>query len=324
MKRKRIKVLILFLVLIAFMYVNNSSLFSKKDEEEKPWLLAHRGLAQTFDMEGINGDTCTAEVIHEPEQMYIENTISSMKGAFNEGADVVEFDVHMTKDNDFAVFHDWTLECRTNGAGVTREHTMKELKQLDIGYGYTADNGKTYPFRGKGIGLMPSLDEVLTAFPNKSFLIHIKSDDPDEGELLAKHLSKLQKDRLTQLSVYGGDQPIKSLKEKLPEMRVMSKETMKDCLLPYMGVGWTGYVPSKCENTQIHMPESYGKWMWGWPEKFISRLEDKGTRVLIVAGDGDWSEGFDSVEDLKRLPDHYSGGIWTNRIDQIVDEVNRK
>lgn len=324
MKRKRIKVLILFLVLIAFMYVNNSSLFSKKDEEEKPWLLAHRGLAQTFDMEGINGDTCTAEVIHEPEQMYIENTISSMKAAFNEGADVVEFDVHMTKDNDFAVFHDWTLECRTNGAGVTREHTMKELKQLDIGYGYTADNGKTYPFRGKGIGLMPSLDEVLTAFPNKSFLIHIKSDDPDEGELLAKHLSKLPKDRLTQLSVYGGDQPIKSLKEKLPEMRVMSKETMKDCLLPYMAVGWTGYVPSKCENTQIHMPESYGKWMWGWPEKFISRLEDKGTRVLIVAGDGDWSEGFDSVEDLKRLPDHCSGGIWTNRIDQIVDEVNRK
>ncbi|KZE69068.1 glycerophosphodiester phosphodiesterase [Fictibacillus phosphorivorans] len=324
MKRKKIKVLMVIVALITFIYVNNSSLFVKTDEEKKPWLLAHRGMAQTFDMEGVTGDTCTAEMIHQPEHSYLENTISSMEAAFNKGADVVEFDVQMTKDNDFAVFHDWTLECRTNGEGVTREHTMNELKQLDIGYGYTADKGKTHPLRGKGIGLMPSLDEVLTEFRDQSFLIHIKSDDPAEGELLAKHLSKLPKDRLTQLSVYGGDQPINSLKEKLPEMRVMSKQTMKDCMLPYMAVGWTGYVPSKCENTQIHMPESYGKWMWGWPEKFISRLEDRGTRVIIVAGNGGWSEGYDSVKDLKRLPDHYTGGIWTNRIDEIVDEVHQQ
>lgn len=92
----------------------------------------------------------------------------------------MEFDVHPTKDGQFAVFHDWTLECRTDVEGVTRDHTMEELKQLDIGYGYTADGGKTYPFRGKGVGLMPTLDEVLVAFPKQSFLIHIKSDDPLE------------------------------------------------------------------------------------------------------------------------------------------------
>ncbi|HWL13904.1 MAG TPA: hypothetical protein VNQ57_12995, partial [Ureibacillus sp.] len=42
------------------------------------------------------------------------------------------------------------------------------------------------------------------------------------------------------------------------------------------------------------------------------------TRVIVVAGDGGWSEGFDSAEDLKRLPDHFTGGIWTNRIDRIA------
>lgn len=323
MRGKWKKILIICIIMFAFMYVNNSSLFTKKDEDAKPWLLAHRGLAQTFDMEGITGETCTAERIHEPVHMYLENTIPSIKAAFKEGADVVEFDVQMTKDKDFAVFHDWTLDCRTNGEGVTREYSMEELKRLDIGYGYTADEGKTYPFRGKGVGLMPSLNEVLSAFPDEDFLIHIKSDDPDEGELLAEHLAKLSKDRLSQLTVYGGDQPIKTLKENLPEIRVMSKETMKSCLLPYMAVGWTGYVPSTCENTQIHMPESYGPWMWGWTEKFITRLEDKGTRVLVVAGDGGWSEGFDTVEDLERLPAHYSGGIWTNRIDVIEDKVKK-
>ncbi len=27
---------------------------------------------------------------------------------------------------------------------------MSELKTLDIGYGYTADGGKSFPFRGQG------------------------------------------------------------------------------------------------------------------------------------------------------------------------------
>ena len=31
-----------------------------------------------------------------------------------------------------------------------------------------------------------------------------------------------------------------------------------------------------------------------------------------------FSSGFDSPSDLKRLPPGYTGGIWTNRIDQIA------
>ena len=58
------------------------------------------------------------------------------------------------------------------------KHTLADLKTLDVGYGYTADGGKTFPFRHKGVGLMPSLDEVIAAFPGKRFLIHIKSNDP--------------------------------------------------------------------------------------------------------------------------------------------------
>ncbi len=315
---RKIKMLIIFLfILIGFIYLNNSSLFTK-DKEAAPLLLAHRGMSQTFHMEGITGDTCTAERIYKPEHPFLENTIPSMEAAFEAGADIVEFDIQPTKDGQFVIFHDWTLECRTNGKGVTREHTMKELKQLDIGYGYTADNGITYPFRGKGVGLMPSLEEVLSYFPEGSFLLHIKSDDSKEGVQLAQTLSELPKERLSQLTVYGGDQPIEAVKESIPELRVMSMATMKSCLFPYIAVGWTGYIPAACHNTQIHIPEKYARLMWGWPEKFINRLENVGTRVFIVAGDGGWSEGFDTAEDIKRLPSNYSGGIWTNRIDLIA------
>ena len=316
-KRYSKRFFIVLLVLVAFMYVNNSSLFTKA-RDETPSLLAHRGLAQTFPMEGVTGETCTAERIYEPEHPYLENTIPSMEAAFEAGAEVVEFDIQPTTDGEFAIFHDWTLECRTDGKGVTREHTMGELKQLDIGYGYTADHGETYPFRGKGMGLMPTLDEVLTHFPEQSFLIHTKSNDPNEGKQLAQYLSQFSDNRLENITVYGGDEPIVALKEKLPDLRVMSLATMKSCLLPYLTVGWTGYTPAACENTQLHIPEKFAPFMWGFPSKFLTRMENVNTRVILVAGDGGWSEGFDKKQDLKRLPQKYNGGIWTNRIDVIA------
>ncbi|WP_431802437.1 glycerophosphodiester phosphodiesterase family protein [Halobacillus andaensis] len=310
-------------VLTGFIFINNSSLFVKSEEAE-PTLLAHRGMAQTFPMEDLENDTCTAERIYEPEHPYIENTIPSMEAAFKAGADLVEFDIHPTSDGQFAVFHDWTLDCRTDGTGVTREHSMEELKQLDVGYGYTADEGETYPFRGEGYGLMPSLDEVLAHFPDEEFLIHVKSDDPEEGKQLAEYLSELPEDQISSLAVYGGDQPIQALKNDLPELRVMSMETLKSCMIRYIAIGWTGHVPEACENSQIHMPEKYASWMWGWPEKFQARMADADARLILVAGDGEWSEGFDQEEDIERLPDHYSGGLWTNRIDLIAPLIKEE
>jgi glycerophosphoryl diester phosphodiesterase len=311
------RTVVIILLFSLFVFVNNSSLLTKERTEE-PFLLAHRGQAQTFSMEGIEGDTCTAERIYKPEHPYLENTIPSMEAAFKAGADMVEFDIRPTKDGQFAVFHDWTLDCRTNLTGEPKEYTMEQLKEADIGYGYTADDGETYPFRGEGIGLMPSLDEVLSAFPDKSLLIHIKSNDSTEGVQLAEKLSMLPESQRSLITVYGGDAPIKALKAELPETKVMSKETLKSCLLTYLGMGWTGKIPSSCSNTQLHIPEKYVSLLWGWPDKFLNRMESVDTRVIIVAGNGSWSEGFDTEGDLQRIPSDYSGGIWTNRIEEIA------
>ncbi|TDL30854.1 glycerophosphodiester phosphodiesterase [Jeotgalibacillus sp. S-D1] len=316
MKRKKWKTpVLILLIFILFIFVNNTSLLVETNNS--PFLLAHRGVGQTFSMDGIEGDTCTAERIFEPDHTYLENTIPSMEAAFEAGADMVEFDIRPTKDGQFAVFHDWTLDCRTDAVGEPVEYTMDELRKMDIGYGYTADNGETFPFRGKGIGLMPSLEEVLEHFPDEQFLVHIKSNEKWEGKQLAEFLASRYENELSRIAVYGGDEPISELKSIIPEIRVMSLAVMKDCLLPYLAVGWTGHMPSSCENTQLHIPEKFVSYMWGWPGKFIQRMDKENTRVIVVAGSGKWSEGFDSVEDINRLPEDYSGWIWTNRIDLI-------
>jgi glycerophosphoryl diester phosphodiesterase len=311
------KILWFLILLIAFVYLNNSSFLM--NPEGRPLLLAHRGLAQTYSMEGITADTNTAARIYPPEHPYIENTIASMEAAFQAGAGMVEFDIHPTTDGQFAVFHDWILEYRTNGKGVTREHTMAELKTLDVGYGYTADEGKTYPFRGKGVGLMPALDEVMNYFPpTRSFLIHIKSNDPKEGELLADYLKNLPQDRLNRLAVYGGDKPIETLKQRLPNLKVMSKETVMRAFIPYLLVGWTGYIPAGMKNAFFYLPLRYARFLWGWPHRFIKRVKDSQSIFVVVAGEGQWSEAFDTAEDLKQIPPGYTGGIWTERIDRIA------
>jgi glycerophosphoryl diester phosphodiesterase len=316
--------LLVVLAFAAFVYLNNTNLLATR-HAGKPLLLAHRGLAQTFSHAGLTAETCTATRIFPPQHAFLENTLDSMRAAFAAGADIVEFDVHRTADGHFAVFHDWTLDCRTNGRGVTRDRTLAELKALDIGYGYTADGGKTFPFRGRGVGLMPSLDEVLAAFPNKRFLIDIKSNDPEEGWALAEQLSRLSPRQRALLMVYGGERPVMALRTTLPELRTVWRSGLKTCLLHYFALGWSGIMPSGCRHSVLLVPVNYAPWLWGWPNRFLERVNAADSVVFVLgpwAGEG-FSRGLDTPAEHSRLPAGFSGGIWTNRIDHIAPLVTR-
>ena len=310
---------------IVFLFLKNGPLFVKA-RTGQPFLLANGGLSQAYSPVGLTNQTCTASRILPPTHPYLENTIASMKAAFQLGADIVEFDVQLTKDKQFAVFHDSTLDCRTNAKGSVSQYTLAELKKLDIGYGYTADGGKTFPFRGKGIGLMPSLDEVLNAFPDRSLLIDVKSSKSEEGIQLARVLSALPENRQRFLTVEGGDQPIDVLHQRLPQMRVASRAIIMSCVLQYEALGWTGSVPAACHHIELLLPDKFAPWLWGWPDRFLDRMAMNDTLVVLEKGNGteEFSSGFDSPEDLKRLPSGYTGGIWTNRINQIAPVFHHK
>ena len=315
-------VIIIVLLFIAFIVVNNCNIGFKKNYEN-PHFLAHRGLAQTFDIEKVKWDTNTAAIIHEPEHQFIENTIPSMKAAFDNGADIVEFDIRVTKDKKLAVFHDYLLEYRTDGTGKISDFTFKELKKLDVGYGYTYDNGKTYPFRGKGIDLMPSIEEVFVTFPGKEFLVHIRDDGDEIGFILLKYLEEMNEENIKLISIYGNDEAIKIIKNKFPEMKALSMRIIKKAFVDYELIGWSGYVPKSMRNIQIHMPVEYAKYLWGWPNKFLKRIEKVNTRFILTQKKGQWSGGFDSLEDIKKIPKGYFGYIWTERID-VVSKLDYK
>ncbi|MGD9477149.1 glycerophosphodiester phosphodiesterase family protein [Shinella sp. G-2] len=320
---KRVPVFVLGLALLVWSF-NSSLLVSAPEGETR--LLAHRGAHQTFGHEGVENDTCTAALIDPPVHGFLENTLAGMEAAFAAGADVVEIDVHLTPDGKFAVFHDWTLDCRTDGTGVTEETDSAALKRLDIGYGYTADGGRTYPFRGKGVGLMPMLDEVFAANPAGRLLINFKSRRAEEGEALAALLKANPAWREKVFGVYGGAEPTQAALAGLAGLRGYTGKSAMGCLLRYLGTGWIGHVPAACRNTLVPVPRNYAFLLWGWPNRFLTRMKAAGSEVILLGpyGGEAGSTGIDTVADVEDLPNPFPGHVWTNRILDIGPAVKAR
>jgi glycerophosphoryl diester phosphodiesterase len=88
-------------------------------------------------------------------------------------ADLLEIDVHPTRDGDCVVIHDPTLDRTTDGRGPVASFSVDELRRLDAGYRFTPDGGATHPFRGRGIHLS-TLREVLQALPHARVNVEVK------------------------------------------------------------------------------------------------------------------------------------------------------
>ena len=301
--------------LVIGFYLGNAAWLVPSHPEER-LMLAHRGLHQTFETIGVGRSNCTAIIIAPPTHDYLENTLPSIQAAIDLGADIIEIDIHPTTDSDFMVFHDWELSCRTDGEGVVREQTKEYLKSLDIGFGYTADNGKTYPFRGKFVGKMPTLGEVLTAYPETHFLINIKGGDPKEASQLTEYLKNHPHTNSERISVYGnGTTVIDKFARLNPDMITLNRDQAFSCLKMYLLTGWSGHVPDVCSNTYVPVPKNYQWIIWGWPNRFEKRLNKVGSKPMLMGSRGQGASS--GVDDRESIPANYGGVVWTNRIDIV-------
>jgi len=314
--RKRKKFAIGLGALGAALFLNNSSVVSSwisGPPEGEMTLLSHRGVHQTYHRKNLNNQTCTAERIDEPEHGFIENTPDSMRAAIEAGADMIELDIHPTTDGEFVVFHDWTLDCRTDGSGKTRDHDLAYLQSLDIGYGYTADGGETYPFRGQFVGAMPTLREVLSAFPDVHFMVNIKSRSKSEARAFLDYLPERDWSRI---EMVGHPDPLGIIKAARPDIRYTTRQDTKACLKSYLLTGWSGHIPKSCHNMNVGVPANLRHLAWGWPHKFEKRLNRVGSRSMLV-GDlgGHGAGGIDNDRDIARVPPGYMGIVYSNKIE---------
>jgi glycerophosphoryl diester phosphodiesterase len=109
-----------------------------------------------------------------------ENTLAAFELAVQQGADAFELDVRLTRDGAPVVIHDATLERTTSLTGPVRARTLAELRAADAGHWYTPDGGRTMPCRAQGVRI-PTLAEVLWAFPAMPVLIEVKEPDVQQA-----------------------------------------------------------------------------------------------------------------------------------------------
>ncbi|MET7983727.1 MULTISPECIES: glycerophosphodiester phosphodiesterase family protein [unclassified Streptomyces] len=64
-----------------------------------------------------------------------ENTLRSFIAAQNAGLDLIELDLHLSKDGALVVMHDAEVDRTTDGTGPIADKTLAELRTLDAGHG---------------------------------------------------------------------------------------------------------------------------------------------------------------------------------------------
>lgn len=133
-----------------------------------PLVIAHRG-----------------DSAHRPE-----NTLSSFASALEVGAEVVEFDVQLTRDGHVVVIHDALLDRTTDGRGSVRAKTLQEVRAVSAGY--PAIFGDRY--RGERI---PTLAEALGFLRDRcKAMIEIKTDsvtDDEQGGVEALTIEEIRR-----------------------------------------------------------------------------------------------------------------------------------
>jgi glycerophosphoryl diester phosphodiesterase len=103
-----------------------------------------------------------------------ENTLPSFALGLAEGADAIELDVRVSADGVPLVIHDAMLDRTTDATGAVESLPLERIRAADAGARFTPDGGRTFPFRGQGIRV-PTLEEVLLAFPDTPILIELKA-----------------------------------------------------------------------------------------------------------------------------------------------------
>ncbi|MCE5263392.1 MAG: glycerophosphodiester phosphodiesterase [Deltaproteobacteria bacterium] len=81
---------------------------------------------------------------------YPENTLLAFENAVAAGADVIELDVHLSRDGRLVVIHDDRIDRTADGTGAVSALTLAELKR------HNYNNGMS-----QGFVEIPTLDEVI-------------------------------------------------------------------------------------------------------------------------------------------------------------------
>lgn len=138
-------------------------------ENDRPLVMAHRGGAD----------------------LAPENTLAAFRHAVNLDVDLIELDIHLTKDGHIVAIHDDTIDRTTDGTGRVNDLTLAEIQSYDASIHFVDPDGHN-PYQ-EGDVTIPTLEAVFQEMPlGMRYTIEIKdTNDPELYEKIGKDLWEL-------------------------------------------------------------------------------------------------------------------------------------
>lgn len=169
------------------------NVINKYDENtivREPFIIGHRGMPATSP----------------------ENTLESAIEAYENGADIIENDIYLTKDNEIVIMHDDTVDRTTNGTGRVEDFTLAELKELSVNKQFPVE----YPD-----AKIPTLREYFEYFKDKDIVhfIELKTSNINIVPALKALVDEMGvEDQIVAISFY--DYQLKKMNEVMPGISV--------------------------------------------------------------------------------------------------------
>jgi glycerophosphoryl diester phosphodiesterase len=244
--------------------------------------------------------------------LYPSNTLYAFKKSAAMGVDVLELDVHASKDGQLVVIHDDTVERTTDGTGLVKAQTLAELQALDAGYRWSPERKQeSFPYRNQGIQI-PTLEQVFQAFPDYRINIEIKQTEPSINSSLCKLIRDYNKQEQV-LVVTFYDAAMADFRKLCPEVVTAGSPNEVRNFYILHRTFLANIYKSKTDAFQV--PE-YQDSLYIVTERFVKNAQSKNIQVHV------WT--VDDVAGMQRMLDLGVNGIITDRPDRLMKLLGRE
>jgi glycerophosphoryl diester phosphodiesterase len=245
--------------------------------------------------------------------LWPEHTVDGYQRAVSLGVDALELDVRPSADGVLVVFHDRKVDRVTEAQGAVASLSLAKLQSLDAGYDWSADDGATHPFRGQGLSI-PTLAEVLSAFPDQYMTIELKTDDAASAEQLCGLLRDFDHEERAIVAAFKTES-LDAFRQACPNTATSASSTegMAYWVLHLLRLD----VLASTEFEAFQVPPTLGP-LPVVDRRFVQVTQGRGIPVQV------WT--IDEKEEMERLIELGVQGIITRRPDrltQVLDNLRR-
>ncbi len=238
------------------------------------------------------------------------NTMRFLEGVAGLGVDVLEMDVHMSKDGHVVLMHDDRVDRTTDGSNLVSDLTLEEIKALEVGGNWSQDGGATYPYRGQGLQV-PTIEEVFQRFPDYAMVIEIKQESPSMAAPFCAIIRRYDMGEKVLVPSFS-DQAMTEFRAACPEVATAasSGEVRKFVIANFLLA--TNLLNPAYQAFQV--PEMRGRIPVVIPH-FVNSAQDHNLQVHI------WT--INEKADMRRFLEMGVDGIMTDRPDVLLELVGR-